>query len=305
MPFDAVGIGLCAWDTILLFDGYPGPNQKVEAVDSVTCGGGPVPTALAVFGRLGGRAAFVGAIGDRQEGLKIRCDLERYGVDVSALRMRPDRHSPSAYIWVDKHTGDRTVALAPGDVEPIQVEEVPKELFVKTPLLLIDGRQADVCLRAAQLCRQGGGEVVLDAGSPRDQIEALLHFTDHAIVSTDFVEGTFPGLSAESAIEKIKSLGPSRIIITQGERGGRWLEDQQSGRYEAFEVPVLDTTGAGDAFHGAYLYGLKRGWDMQRRCRFSSAVAALVCRGLGGRATAPDYEEVTFFLGSNTEDKQE
>ena len=109
---------------------------------SITCGGGPVPTALATFSRLGGKAAFISAVGDRQEGLKIRCDLAGYGVDVSMMLIRPDRTSAKAYIWVDQQNGDRTVALDSGDVEPVKVDEIPEEILATTPLLLIDGRHA-------------------------------------------------------------------------------------------------------------------------------------------------------------------
>ena len=298
MSFEVAGLGLCAWDTLLLFDGYPWPNQKVEAVDSAVCGGGPVPTALAVFCRLGGEAAFIGVVGDKQAGLKIRCDLERYGVDVSSMLMRPNRRSACAYIWIDKHTGDRTVALEPGDVEEITEEELPVELLAETPYLLIDGRQADICIRAAEMCRDGGGKVILDAGSPRQVIEKLLEVTDHAVVSQDFVEGTFPGISSKRALEKIRAMGSASVVITQGEKGGIWLEGEEQGRYEAYQVSALDTTGAGDAFHGGYMYGLKRGWDIVRRCEFASAAAAMVCRRLGGRTFAPDYDEVVSFMRS-------
>ncbi len=296
MPFDVIGLGLCAWDTLMLFDGYPGPNQKVDALASVRCGGGPVPTALAIFCRLGGSAAFIGAIGDRQEGLKIRCDLERYGVDVSNLMMRPNRRSPSAYVWVDKKTGDRTVALDQGDVEDVSIDELPGDLLRETPHLLIDGRDANICVKAAEICRDGGGKVVLDAGSPRQNIAKLLAVTDHAVVSEDFINGTFPGMAVDEALREIIASGPEVAVVTLGSRGGMWMERTKSGEYPSYQVPIVDTTGAGDAFHGAYLYGLKHKWDIEKRCRFAAAVAAIICTELGGRAAAPTYDQVELFI---------
>ncbi len=304
MNFEAIGLGLCAWDTLLLFDGFPGPNQKWVATDRVDCGGGPVPNALAVFSRLGGKAAFIGAVGDRQEGLKIRCDLENYGVDVSRMILRPDRRSACAFIWVDRTSGARTVALDPGDVEPVSAEELPKEDLLKTRFLLLDGRHPEVCIQAAQLCRMGGGTVILDAGSPRPHSAEILAVTDHAVVSQDFVRGTYPDLSTERALGRIAEEGPRAAVVTLGEMGGLWYEDGKLGKYEAFPVDVVDTTGAGDAFHGAYLYGLKRGWDMPQRCRFAAAVAALVCRGVGGRSAAPTYNEATLFISQATSESE-
>ena len=296
MSFDIVGLGLCAWDTICLFDRYPGPNQKVEVKACATSGGGPVPTALAVFSRLGGRASYVGVVGDDVEGEKIRRDLQNYAVDTSHLLIRPGKKTPCAYIWVDGTTGQRTVALNPGDAPSLEAAELPVKLLKSAPLLLIDGRDAGVCYHAATICRQGGGKVILDAGSPREGINRLLAVTDHAVVSDDFASGTFPGQDAEEAVHRIREMGPKAVVMTQGERGGLWLEDHSEDRYSAYRVALLDTTGAGDAFHGAYLYGLKSGWDMDRRCRFASAVAALVCRGLGGRASAPTLKEALSFM---------
>ncbi|MCX6639455.1 MAG: PfkB family carbohydrate kinase [bacterium] len=300
---DVIGIGLAAWDTVCLFDRYPGRNQKVAALESLQCGGGPVPTALAIFARLGGRAAFVGAIGDDAEGQQVRQDLAGFGVNVDHLIIRPGSRTPCAYIWVDQPTGERTVALVEGNVEPLRPHELPRELLQTSKYLLTDGRWRETSAAAAALCHSGEGEVILDAGSPRPDWEALLSFTDHSVVSADFLSGTFPGLGVEEALRRIGSFGPKAAVVTQGEQGGYWWSNGQFGRYPAFQTKVVDTTGAGDAFHGGYLYGLLQGWDLPQRCRFASAVAALVCRGLGGRSAAPTLQEVETLLDSSPSDQ--
>ncbi|TKJ38561.1 hypothetical protein CEE37_12420 [candidate division LCP-89 bacterium B3_LCP] len=298
--FDVVGLGLCAWDRIFLFDEYPGPNQKVETVASTGSGGGPVPNAMVVFSKLGGKSAFIGVTGDKQEGLKIRSDLIKYNVDVTHLSIQAGRRSPCAYIWVDRRNGQRTVALDPGDTDPVNAEELPEILLSSTPLLLIDGRNSEVCIRAAELCLKGDGKVILDAGSPRQGIADILKITDHAVVSSDFLRGTFPQTGNDDALKQLQMMGPSSVVVTMGEKGGLWREGKENGTYSAFKTPVLDTTGAGDAFHGAYLFGLKMGMDMVGRCRFASAAAALICRSLGGRATTPAYEEVQKLIEDQT-----
>ena len=299
MPFDVVGLGLCAWDRLCLFERYPDLNQKLEVASNFQCGGGPVPNALVVFSRLGGKAAFIGVSGDNQDDLKIRSELIRYDIDVSNLIVRPGQQSPCAYIWVDGRNGQRTVALDPGNTDPLQEDELPVEVLKETPLLLIDGRSSEICVQAALHCRKGRGQVILDAGSPRPNLDQMLSATDHAVVSSDFVRGTFPNLTVKQALKEIQSMGPQSVVVTQGKQGGIWLEGASEGRYSAFSVPVKDTTGAGDAFHGGYLFALKNGLPMDERCRFASAVAALVCRGLGGRSTAPTYKEVTKMLLDN------
>ncbi len=285
-------MGLGAWDRLLLFDTYPHANQKVECLASAATSGGPVPTALIVFAKLGGRAAFCGAVGDDYEGELFRSELQQYGVNLSHLMVRPGRKTPCAHIWVDRSSGERTVALDRGEANPVLKDELPQDLLKETPLLLMDGREVDVCLLAGRLCREGGGQVVLDAGSPRPRMRELLTMTDHAVVSSDFVRGTYPGLSLEQAAQEILSGGAKAVVITCGEQGGYWREGGRSAYYPAFPVEVLDTTGAGDAFHGAYLYGLGAGWDLPRCCRFASAVAALTCRALGGHTAAPTSAEI-------------
>jgi ribokinase len=295
MPFDAVGLGLCAWDRILLFDRYPSPDTKVQAVASAASGGGPVPTALAVFSRLGGKAAFIGSVGDDQEGMMIHNDLAAFNVDVTFLSHQVKKRSPCAYIWVDQRNGRRTVALDPGDVEPLSLQNPALDHILRAPLLLMDGRDGSICMTAAWLCHEGGGQVILDAGSPRSRISELLAVSDHAVVSSDFIKGTFPGKKPTQVLREIHALGPSSVVITTGRFGGYWLEDGKSGHYSAYPTSVLDSTGAGDAFHGGYLFGLLKMWDIKDRCQFASAVAALICQGLGGRAKAPTYKEVRNF----------
>jgi sulfofructose kinase len=255
-----------------------------------------VPTALAVFSHLGGSAAFLGVMGDEAEGEMIRRDLESWQINTTFLLSRPKKRSACAYIWVEQSNGNRTVALDPGGADPLKSEELPTDLIRSTPLLLIDGRDTDTCLAAARLCHEGGGQVILDAGSPRTRIEELLTVTDHAVVSGDFIEGTFPGLKLEEILSRLQDMGPAEVVITCGEKGGFWRSGGISAPYPAFPIKVVDTTGAGDVFHGAYLFGLFKGWGMEQRCRFAAGAAALACRGLGGRSTLPDYREVMDFI---------
>jgi sulfofructose kinase len=141
--------------------------------------------------------------------------------------------------------------------------------------------------------------VVLDAGSSRPRRQELLAAVDHAVVSADFARSAFPELEPEQVLQTIHSLGPKSVVLTCGEQGGFWREDSQNGHYPAHQVQVVDTTGAGDAFHGAYLFGLRQGWSMPERCHFAALVAALVCRELGGRSAAPSYAEASLIDHQN------
>jgi len=297
MSFDVVGIGLCAWDSVLLLERYPKLNEKTTAISSVTSGGGPVPTALAAFAKLGGRACFFGLVGDDAEGRSVRDDLTVHEVDVSHMIIRKGRRTAGAHIWVDQASAERTVVLDPGNAPAIRKGELPRALLRNCQVLLIDGRHPGIAIEAAKLCHQGGGQVVLDAGSPRADFEKLLAATDHAVVSEDFAIGMFPKMGWQRRLFEITSYGPKAAVITRGAKGGYWRQANREGKFQAFSVEARDTTGAGDVFHGAYIYGLLRGWEISKRCRFASAAAALACRGFGGRASLPSLTDASKLAG--------
>ncbi|MFH1861445.1 MAG: PfkB family carbohydrate kinase, partial [bacterium] len=236
---EAVGLGLCAWDTICLLERFPQANQKVEALASVVCGGGPVPNALAIFAKLGGRAAFIGATGDDHAGLSIKSELKAYGVDVSHLKVRKGQRSSCAYVWVDERNGARTVALMKGDAEELATEELPEEFIRTSPLLLLDGRNVELSRCAAALCHQGGGQVVLDAGSTRPGLLDLLPYVDHAVVSSDCARSLYPQRGFLKALRALQKPGVRSVVITQGDQGGCWREGEYAGVYPAFALPVL------------------------------------------------------------------
>jgi len=236
-------------------------------------------------------------VGDDAEGKSVRDDLSAHGVDVSRMIIRKGRRTACAHIWVDEASAKRTVVLDAGNAPAIRRGELPRALLRDCQILLTDGRHPGIAIVAAKLCHQGGGQVVLDAGSPRADFEKLLAVTDHAVVSEDFAVGTFPKIGRQQILSKIVGHGSKAAVITRGAKGGFWRDANRGGKYRAFSVQALDTTGAGDVFHGAYIYGLMMGWDMAQRCRFASAAAALACRGLGGRASLPGLAEASQLAG--------
>jgi ribokinase len=297
-----VGLGLCAIDYTFQVEKYPRLDDKIEAAAFTRQGGGPVPTALCVLSRLGVSTAFIGKCGKDAEGKLLKEELKRFGVDVSGLVLDADSRTPRAFVIVDKESGKRTVILDRTETSAMSADEFNVDLIKRAKFLLIDGRELETSLTAAMLMHKSGGEVILDVGSPRKNISDVLPHVDHLVASNrfsiDFTQEVDPGKAAL----KLAHIGFKSVVITSGSRGCIGATaDGLFCQQEAFQVDAVDTTGAGDVFHGGFIYGLVQGWEMQQMLKFASAVAAMKCRRLGGRRGIPELSEVEDFIREKEE----
>lgn len=299
-PFDVVGQGICAVDFLCRLPRYPKLDEKTELKEFSMQGGGPVPTALVTLARLGARCCYLGKVGDDQEGRFVRESLEREGVDAAGLVVSPGARTPRAFVWVDGPSGQKSIAADRTGLEDLQPDELSQKLVASGRYLLIDGKETEAALRAARWSRQAGGEVVLDVGSRREKMEQLLRLADYLVVSEGFALQFAGTDDVEAAVRTLFRFGPKAAVVTLGHRGSICLSQGGLFRQPAFSVPVVDTTGAGDVFHGAFIYGLLLGWDLSRTIRFASAVAAIKCGRLGGRVGIPTLAQTEQFLASQS-----
>ena len=288
-----IGLGLCALDYSFAVDRYPRLDEKIDAVSFSRQGGGPVSTALCALAKFGVKSAFIGKCGADADGQTIKQDLKRFGVDTKRLILDNDSRTPRAFIIIDKETGKRTVILDRTETSALSPDELDMNFIKKADYLLIDGRDAESSVTAAALVKKAGGEVIIDAGSPRKNIGDLLAYVDHLVASNrfslDFTQEVDPGKAAL----KLAHMGFKSVVITSGHQGCIGATpDGFLYQQDAFNVEVVDTTGAGDVFHGGYIYGLTQGWELPRILEFASAAAALKCTRIGGRRGIPELDEV-------------
>ncbi len=297
--FDCVGIGHCAFDYICLLNHYPAENEKTEAVGYSEQGGGPVATAMVTLARLGGKAAFAGRVGDDPEGKFVREQFRQEGVNISALQVEPSVRTPQAFVWVNTKNGHRSIVLNRSRWWPPEWKEIPQWPFERTRFLHIDGRFAELERSAAQLVHAFGGKVVLDIGSVRSQMDWLFEEVDYFVVSENFFRGFLGPVAIKEGLERLQARGPSTVVVTLGEQGSAGLDATGFFHVPAFPVQVVDTTGAGDVFHGAFIFGLTQGWPLEKNLIFANAVAALKCTRPGGRQGIPNLETTWRFLREN------
>ncbi|MCL7452233.1 MAG: carbohydrate kinase family protein [Anaerolineae bacterium] len=311
-PLDVAGLGYCAYDLLCLADVDEMPDfdsvSGIHLADMVHDGGGPVGTALTALARLGARAGYLGVLGEDREGRTLQDLFARVGVDVSRLRVDPRAGTNVCAILVQQGTGQRAIFCHPR-VQPqaLALDEVDRAYVQSARVLHLDGQFLPAAIVAAGWAREAGVKVCFDGNHPRPGLEALLPLVDWLVVAEPFPAAYTGSASREEAARTLLQLGPELLVVTLGERGCQvWVRSRDPGGDDTiehltvpgFSVEVVDTTGAGDAFHGAFIYGMLQGWALGRVAEFANAVAALNCQTLGGRRGLPDLAQVEAFLAA-------
>jgi len=294
--FDCVGLGVNAIDYLCLLDHYPGLDDKVDAVSSSVQGGGPVPTAMATLAKLGAKSCYAGKVGKDAEGEFVKAQLEKEGVATRLMVADKRTKTSRAFVWVDKRSGKRTVVLDRDRNNRMDKKDMAFIDSTFTKFVHLDAREPEINILVARWAKKLGAEVCLDVGSLREGVDRVLPHADHLIVSQRFACGFTGKLDPAAACRELMQRRFKTVVVTVGEegclcgRGGRLFHSP------GFRVKVVDTTGAGDVFHGAFIYGLLQKWSLKRIAEFANACAALKCRKLGGRAGIPTLTEVRDFM---------
>jgi sulfofructose kinase len=294
------GIGQCSLDHLALIDTYPEIDTKKEILELHEQGGGPVATALVALSRWGVKCRFHGIVGDDDAGEKIQRSLiEEGGVAASGLIARKKASSQTAFIAIEKETARRTIFWRRATGRPLQPEELGADFLDGSILLLLDGLMRDVSVYAAEKARGYGIPIMLDAGRLRPGMPDLMKLSDYIVASEEFAKDLGWNPCRETLMKERENLGVKVLTITLGKRGSMTVSsDNDYIEMPAFQVHAVDTTGAGDVFHGGYIYGLLKNWRIKETVIFASAAAALKCTKIGGRGGIPRLSEVEEFLSA-------
>ena len=300
MRFDVVGLGVSTVDLIFTVDELPGHEVVQRAGESLIAGGGPVATALVTLARLGAATSMLDSIGSDFFGSFIERELTAEGVDTGGLVVAQGRTTSKASILVRKSDGARAITFSPGDAPELTPEGVRADIIRASKILHLNGRHWDACLHAARVAKEAGVLVSFDGGAHRytAQHRSILPQVDICIAAHNYAAAFAGTEDVAQAARALLQTGPRVVVITQGAAGSRvFSQEGLDFQQQAYRVGrVVDTTGAGDAYHGAFLYGLARGYALEASARFASAVAALNTRALGGRAALPTLAEAEMFL---------
>jgi sulfofructose kinase len=295
-----VGLGQACVDYLGRVPSYPREDGKIELLELQSQCGGPASTALVTLSRLGVKTSFLGSVSDDPIGVEVLKGLRADQVDYSFLKVTPGYTSQFAFIAVSRESGNRTIFWHRGSVPPLQRKEVDLSPFQGAKVLHLDGLMIEASIEAATQARAMGMKVVLDAGTMREGSLDLVSQIDVLIASERFAVPLVGEHSpVKKALETLSGFGPKEIVITLGAKGSVGWTGGEVLTQTAFPVDAVDTTGAGDVYHGAYIYGLLKDWDMKACMRFASATSALKCRAIGARAGIPTLHEITRFLDAH------
>jgi ribokinase len=267
-------------DRLGLVERFAAPDEKLEYADMTEQCGGPVATALVALSRWGRRCALGGVVGDDADGAWIRSDLEREGVDVSNLLVRPGSRSQHAFVAVERATGRRTIYWQ----RPTGVPPAPDEIEPPAArIFLTDGLFAEASVAIAHRAER----VVVDAGTLREGTEALLPLAQVFVASASFARALVGADDPRGACRVMRERGVEVVGVTLGARGYVASFGDTVLERPAFAVEAVDTTGCGDIFHAGLVEGLLAGWPHERCFDFAAWAAAQAATRLGNRAGVP------------------
>ena len=294
-PVHVICLGLSALDQIWRVDRpFAGGSEKIKAVEYGTLGGGMAANASVAVARLGASVAFWGRAGNDAAGHEMKSAFAAEGVDVENFRLFPDGRSSVSGIIVDS-SGERQIVNFRG-LYPEAAGWLPRDAVGRASSVLADPRWVEGAATLFREARARGIATVLDGDMADAEVfERLLPLTDHAIFSEPAL-ALFAGSAEDETLAALARYGCRIVAVTRGEGGVSWYENGQLHRQAAYAVDVVDTTGAGDVFHGAYALAIGAGLDVRAAMAFSAASAAMKCRHAGGRNGIPTINECLAFM---------
>jgi sulfofructose kinase len=297
--FDVVGVGLNATDTLILLSRFPAYGGKAPFEREVLSPGGQVASAMMTCAKLGLRAKYIGTLGDDERGAVQLESLRASGVNLDDIEIRANCPNQSAYILVDQTTGERTVLWHRDDCLRIDPASVTPEKIACARLLHIDGHDTPAVSRAAEIARWHQIPVTVDVDTIYPGFDRVLPNVDYLVASSEFPSRWTHEHDPFRALAMIQDEYGMRVAaMTLGAHGALARVEGRFIYSPGFVVDCIDTTGAGDVFHGAFCYAVIESMPVREALEFSNAMAALNCTALGARGRIASLSEAQALLRS-------
>jgi sulfofructose kinase len=301
-PYDAVGFGLNAVDHLIVVPDYPAFDTKTRLLDYKQSAGGQTASAMVALQRLGLKTAYAGRFGSDAAGQFGLQTLRAEGVNLDFVEVVEGAATQTAFVIIDSRTGERTIIWDRDDRLAYTPGDAPVELAARGRVLHLDGHDPPACARVARAARDNGTIVSADFDNIYEGLPELLPLIDLLITSKEFPH-RLTGISDErtSLVELKARYGCAVVGMTMGAAGAMVYCEGQFIESPAYQTPggCRDTTGAGDAFRGGFIYGLLSGVDVETSLILGYAVAGFKCTALGARTALPTKLQLQEFLFSH------
>lgn len=286
-------IGHAAYDITTPFEGFPVENTKNRVPMRVECGGGPASNAAYLLGKWGIETYFAGIIGNDEFGKRIIDEFKEVNVDTKYLQVSNEFKTTSSMIIANTLKGTRTVlTYRPSDMKMDDVE-----LDFNPDIILIDGQEYEFSKKVLE--QYPDAISIIDAGRPTEKIIELSKMVDYVVCSKEFAENvTEVTIDYENndtitnLFNKMKEIFKNNIIVTLESKGCLYEHDGMIKRMPSIKVKAIDSTGAGDIFHGAFTYGISKKWELEKILKVSNVAGALSVIKIGSRYSVPSKEEM-------------
>ncbi len=293
MSVRALCVGHAAYDLSVAVNGYPAEDAKIETDLLVESGGGPAANAAWLLARWGVPTALAALVGTDEYGQRTVAELRQAGVDCRLIERRPGHQTPVSFILANRVNGSRTIVNRKPPTPVLQLT-LAKLRGLKPELLLFDGHELEASLQALKAFPAAVS--ILDAGSLREGTRALSRRVDYLVCSERFLRQLTgrenPARDWRRSLRQLRALNRRVVIATLGEKGLIYDDGRQRGRLSANRVKAIDTTGAGDVFHGAFAYALLHRMELAIALRWATAAAGLSVQRFGGRPSFPELKMV-------------
>jgi sulfofructose kinase len=298
---DIVGFGLSTLDVVMVMKDMPNWQYGGWVSQFAFQNGGMAATAIAAAARVGAKAGFIGTIGNDEIADLKRKYLTKYGVDTSRMIKRDAPEGQVSFVYVQDGTGERVFAPNSRFIEgPPQAHEIDKAYLTSADILHMDGLYLEPSVKAAEMMKEAGKQVAVDLGTSTGmevvpEIKRLVELTDILITGAGLSQALTKKTGLKEAMRETLTMGPRLVVETQGTEGCVTVTRDEDFHTPAFPVTAVNTTNAGDVFHGAYYLGLIKGWNLKDTAVFASAASALLCTKVTGDRI-PTYDQVVAFL---------
>jgi len=300
VPLDVIGVGIACLDWNATVTSIPKIDENVLMLDFRKHLGGTVSTALATLQRLGMKTKYLGMFGGDDNGRFTVEGMQAEGIDMSSIRFVKGESSPFSFVMVDSMTGRRSIAFYPGCAFTVPADCIEPEAIRSAKLLHVDIATPAV-FAACEVAKAAGVPISVDANALYPGLEELLLIADIFIPSREVACGMVNEHEPIKTARKVMAeYQLDLVVITLGTEGSVGVTSNETDSAPGFKVDVVDTTGAGDVFHGAFLYGYVKGWELGRALRFANAAGAIMCTTQTGWAGIPTLEQVKDFLRERT-----
>jgi sugar/nucleoside kinase (ribokinase family) len=285
-------IGHAAYDITTPVENYPTENTKNRVHDRIECGGGPAGNAAYLLGKWGMETAFAGIVGDDLYGHRIQEEYRSIGVNIDYLQTSKEHTTTSSYIIASRENGSRTILT----YRPSDMKMAPVNIDFKPDIILVDGQEPEISKQA--ILDNPNAISIIDAGRDRKEIRELCKMVNYVVCSKEFAElvsdiTIYETSDLEHAFAKLEDEFKTTIVITLEATGCAYrTQDGSIAIIPSVKVKAVDTTGAGDIFHGAFTYGISQGWEMPRILRWANIAGAMSVTRIGGRNSIFALEEM-------------